>query len=136
MKRGLFTRALITVGLLCVATLVEGADWVLIGKSKDGNLSISVDKESIDQVSEDIVRSCQRFSYVKPILLNNSQKPVTKIVAYREWDCDGEKYNNLQVTFYYVDGTKETETYKYALWHHIKQSTPESNLFEYVCTQE
>ncbi len=136
MKRGLSIIALITVGVLCLSTLSEGADWVLIGKTKDGNLSISIDKESINQVSEDIVKSCQKFTYTKPLLLNGSQKPITVMIACREWHCDDAKYNNLRVTFYYVDGTNEIETYKYALWHFVKQGTPEGDLYEYVCTQE
>ena len=34
------------------------------------------------------------------------------------------------------DGTKETETYKYALWHLVKQGTPDGDLYEYLCGQE
>ena len=136
MKKGFFIIMLPILCLLFLSNSSDGADWILVGKSQDGNVSISIDKESIGQTSGDIVKSCQKFSYVKPIFLNNPQKPVSALVAYREWDCSGEKYNDMQVTFYFVDGTKETETYKFALWHYIKQGTPEGDLYDYVCNQE
>jgi hypothetical protein len=113
-----------------------GVDWKFVGKSADGNVSMSVDINSIKWVSEDIVRCCQEFSYVRPKLLNASQKPVRKVVAYRDWNCGEETYNDLKVTFYYADGTKDTENYKYALWHQIKQNSPEEDLHDYVCTRE
>jgi hypothetical protein len=112
------------------------ADWKLIGKSADGNVSVSVDVDSVKWVSEDVVRSCQKFVYAKPKLLNASQKPIREVVAYREWNCGEETYNELKVTFCYADGTKETEHYKYALWHQIKQNSPEDDLHDYVCSHE
>jgi hypothetical protein len=135
-KKDFFVTALLAIGLLCLSPLTEGADWIPVGKSKDGNLSIAIDKESISHVSEDIVRSCQRFSYAKPTLSSNSKKPITKLVACREWDCDNAKYNNLQITFHYADGTTDTETYKYPLWHYIKEGTPDRDLSDYVCSEE
>ena len=136
MKKGFFIITLSVLCLLFLSDLSNGAEWVLVGKSQDGNTSVSIDKESISQTYGDIVKSCQKFSYVKPIFLNNPRKPVSALIAYREWDCSGEKYNDLQVTFCYADGTKETETYKYALWHYIKQGTSEGDLYDYVCNQE
>lgn len=122
--------------LLLMSQLAWGANWKFVGKSADGNVSVSVDVDSIKWVSEDIVRSCQKFSYAKPKLLNAAQKPVREVVAYREWNCAEETYNDLKVTFCYADGTKETENYKYALWHQIKQNSPEDDLHDYVCSHE
>ncbi len=136
MEKRLFITTLFILSLLFLSDFSNGSDWIFVGKSQDGNMSAYIEKESITQTSGDIVKSCQKFSYVKPIFLNNPRKPVSAFVAYREWDCAGEKYNDLQVTFCYADGTKETETYKYALWHYVKQGTPEGDLYDYVCNQE
>lgn len=135
-RKVLSTMALFIPCLLFLSNMAEGADWKFVGKSADGNVSVSVDTDSIKWVSEDIVRSCQKFSYAKPKLLNTAQKPISEVVAYREWNCSEETYNDLKVTFYYADGAKETENYKYALWHQIKQNSPEDDLHDYVCNHE
>jgi hypothetical protein len=135
-NRVLSMMALSVICLLFLANPAVGTDWRFVGKSADGNVSVSVDVDSIKWVSEDIVRCFQKFSYAKPKLLNTSQKPVTKVIAYRDWNCGEETYNDLKVIFYYSDGTKGAETYKYALWHQIKQNSPEDDLHEYVCTYE
>jgi hypothetical protein len=136
MGKGLLITILFILGFLFLSDPSRATDWVLVGKSEDGNMSAFIDKESISQTSGDIIKCRQKFSYVKPIFLNNPRKPVKTLIAYREWDCSGEKYNDLQVTFCYSDGAKETETYEYALWHYFKQGTLESDLYDYVCNQE
>jgi hypothetical protein len=136
--KGLLITILSVLGLVFLSDLSNAADWVLVGKSRDGNMSAYLDKESITQTAGDIIRCRQKFSYVKPIFLSNPKPktPVTTLIAYREWDCSGEKYNDLQVTFCYANGSKETETYEYALWHYFKQGSVESDLYDYVCNQE
>jgi hypothetical protein len=124
----------LTLWLLSLSGLAGGGDWTLIEKTPEGNMSVFIDKESIIQLSEDIVKSCQKFSYLKPFVFGNTGKFVSAIVVCREWNCDEAKYNNLQMTFCYADGTKETETYQYALWRYVKHNSPEGDLFEYVCT--
>jgi hypothetical protein len=113
-KRVLSMMALSVMCLIFMSNPAAGTDWRFVAKSADGNVSVSVDMDSIKWVSEDMVRCCQKFSYAKPKLLNTSQKPVRKVIAYRDWNCGEETYNDLKVTFYYSDGTKGTETYKYA----------------------
>jgi hypothetical protein len=136
MTKGLLIVTLFSLCSLFPSISAAGGNWVFIEKSRDGNMSAFIDKESIIQISEDIVKSCQKFSYVKPVFLNHQKKPVSAAIACREWDCDEAKYNNLQLTFYYADGTKETETYQYALWQYVKHSSPDRDLFEYVCTSD
>jgi hypothetical protein len=137
-EKVLFIAILFVVSLVCLPERSNAADWVLVGKSQDGNMSAFIDRDSIIQTSGDIVKCRQKFSYAKPIFLNNPKpkRPVRTLIAYREWDCSGEKYNDLQVTFCYANGTNETETYEYALWHYIKQGSVESDLFDYVCNQD
>ena len=138
MKRFIFL-SIVVLFLPCLFLLsnqARGADWRLVVKSTGGNVSVSVDNSSVRWVSEDIVKSCQRFSYARPRLLNSAQKPVKEIVAYREWNCSEDTYNDVKVTFCYADGTKETENYKYALWHQVKQNSPEDYLQDYVCGHE
>jgi Surface-adhesin protein E len=135
-RKVISTAVLFVLCLLLISKPACGADWKFIGKSADGNVSVSVDVDSIKWVSEDIVRSSQKFVYAKPKLLNASQKPIREVVAYREWNCGEETYNDLKITFCYADGTKETENYKYALWHQIKQNSPEDDLHDYVCNHE
>jgi len=136
MKNGLLILTLFALCSLFPSSSAAGANWTFIEKSKDGNMSTFIDKESITQISEDIVKSCQKFSYTKPTLFNHQKRRVSAVIACREWDCDAAKYNNLQLTFYYLDGTKETETYEYALWHYVRNSSPERGLLEYVCTTD
>jgi hypothetical protein len=124
----------LTLWSLSLSGIAGGGDWTFIEKSREGTVSVFIDKESIIQISEDIVKSCQKFSYLKPIVLGNTKKLVSAIIICREWNCDEAKYNNLQLTFCYTDGTKETETYQYALWHYVRPNSPEGDLFEYVCT--
>jgi hypothetical protein len=121
--------------LLPSLNFANGADWVLIGKSKDGNKYLFIDHESVRQKTENVVTSCAKYSYVNPILFDQIKKPVIEIVADQEWDCDEEKYNNLQLTFYHTDGTNETETYKEPLWHYVRPDTLESDFCEYLCNQ-
>jgi Surface-adhesin protein E len=129
--------------LICIIMLIliplisfnfaSGADWILIGKSKDGNKSVFVDKESILQISEGIVTSCQKYVYVKPILFDQVKKPVTEVIVKQEWNCDEEKYNNLKLTLLYIDSKRETETYAEALWHYVEPDTLEDDVCDYVC---
>jgi len=135
-KNVISTAVLFILCMFLMSKQAGGADWKFVEKSADGNVSVSVDVDSIKWISEDIVRSWQKFLYAKPKLLNASQKPVREVVAYREWNCAEETYNDLKVTFCYADGRKETENYKYALWHQIKQNSPEDDLHDYVCSHE
>ena len=136
MKKGSSIITLLTIGLLCLSNLSEGANWKLVGRSKDGNMSVSIDNDSIRQVSENIVRACQKSSYVKPKLSDAFKKTITEVLTCRQWDCDEEKYNDLQMTVRFIDGTEKTEKYEYALWHFIKQDSPEHDLYDYLCNQE
>ena len=126
---------MIILNLLISLNFASGADWIFIGKSKDGNKYCFIDQESVRQKDENIITSCQKYSYVNPILFDQIKKPVTEMVMHQEWDCDEEKYNNLQITFYFTDGTKGTETYTEALWHYVKPDTLEYDMCEYVCNQ-
>lgn len=136
MKTGLSIITLLTIGLLCLSNLSEGANWKLVGRSKDGNMSVSIDNDSIRQVSDNIVRACQKSLYVKPKLCDAFKKPITEVLICRQWDCDEEKYNDLQTTFHFIDGTEKTEKYEYALWHLIKQDSLEHDLYDYLCNRE
>ncbi len=126
----------LTIGLLWLSNLSEGANWKLVGRSKDGNMSVSIDNDSIRQVSDNVVRACQKSSYIKPKLSNASQKPIIEVLICRQWDCDEERYNDRQITFRFIDGTAKTEKYEYTLWHYIKQGANERDLYDYVCNQE
>jgi len=134
MKKLIYIMMSILISLSSL-NFANGAEWVLIGKSKDGNKSVFIDSESIRQNAENIVTSCQKYSYVDPIFFDQIKKPVTEMIVNQAWDCDEEKYNNLQLTLLYVDGKKETEIYTEALWHFVKPDTLESDVCEYVCNQ-
>lgn len=136
MKKGASVITLLTIGLLCLSNLSEGANWKLVGRSKDGNKSVSIDNDSIRQVSDNIVTACQKSSYVKPKVSDAFKKTITEVLICRQWDCEEEKYNDLQMTFHFIDGTEKTEKYEYALWHFIKQDSLEHDLYDYVCNQE
>lgn len=99
-------------------------------------MSVSIDSDSIRQISDDIVSACQKSSYVKPKLSGAFKKPISEVLICRQWDCDKERYNDLKITFRFIDGTEKTEEYDYTLWHHIKQGAHELDLFEYVCNKE
>jgi hypothetical protein len=135
-KKGSSIITLLTIGLLCLSNPSEGANWKLVGRSKDGNMSVSIDNDSIRQGSDNIVRACQKSSYVKPKLSDAFKKPITEVFICRQWDCDEERYNDRQITFRFIDGTEKTEKYEYTLWHHIKQGSNEGDLYDYVCNQE
>ena len=135
-RRGSIAAILFLLSLLALPDEAKAAQWTYLAKSQDGNMAIFIDRDSIRQVSENVVKSCQKFTYAKPALISSQNKSVTEIVACRQWDCVEEKYNNLQVIFHFIDGTKETETYKFALWHYIKQDTPEYDLYDFVCNQD
>jgi hypothetical protein len=135
-RKGLTEAILFLFCLLALSDEAKAVQWIYLAKAQDGNMSVFIDRDSILQVSENVVKSCQKFAYAKPILISTQNKSITQIVACRQWDCVEEKYNNLQVTFHFIDGTKETETYKFALWHYIKQDTPEYDLYDFVCNQD
>lgn len=115
-----------------VAAITEGADWVLI-TSSDGGDKIYVDEESIRHNSSNTIKVWEKHvpegsTFEKPI---NSKK-VTRLLIYREYDCDRGRKRRLQLHFYFEDGTNQNYLGLHE-WSYIVPDTVAEKIIQYVC---
>ena len=118
--------------LFFVAAITEGADWVLI-TSSDGGDKIYVDEESIRRNSSNTIKVWEKHvpegsTFEKPF---NSKK-VTRLLIYREYDCDQGRKRRLQIHFYFEDGTNQNYPGLHE-WSYIVPGTVAEEIIQYVC---
>lgn len=113
-----------------VSTIAEGAEWKLISRSEDQNISVFVDNENIKHISENIIRAWVKMLLKEAVPINS--KYATYTLGYEEHDCITRKIKLLQLTFYYTDGTNDNANPKEE-WVDIKPDTIQSAVHKFLC---
>ena len=139
MRKRILKLFLFICSLLVVSTSAEGTDWMLITKSKDGNQSVFIDKESIRRTSrladKDIIRVWGKIVYKEPEPYNS--KYISYSLKHYEWYCDVKSLRIIQLFYYYTDGTNEPEfDPKLRQWNKVESDTIEGVLYKYLCEKD
>ena len=125
--------------LLVLSTSAEGKDWIPITKSKNGNQSVFIDKESIRRTSrladKDIIRVWGKIVYKEPEPYNS--KYISYSLTHYEWYCDEKSLRIIQLLHYYTDGTNEPEfDPKLRQWTKVESDTIEDVTYKYLCLKD
>jgi len=133
--RGSFIIFLLSIGLLLLSVSAEGANWELITRSKDSNVSVFIDTDSIRHISKRVVRAWTKFIFIKP--KPSDSKELVEALAYEEHDCAEIKKHDLQITFKHSDGTSDSMTNPNPAkdWSYITPDTLQSAVHDYLCKQ-
>lgn len=126
------TFIMIVFGLFFAVSITEGADWVLISLSNTDD-KIYIDKESIKHNSKNTIIVWEKHvpkgsTFEKPF---NSKK-VTRLLVYREYDCDHKMKRKLQSNFYFEDGSKQ-EYQSPDEWSYVIPETVAEAIIQYLC---
>jgi hypothetical protein len=118
--------------LFFVTTIAEGVDWVLITLSGGGD-KIYIDEESIKHNSKNTIKVWEKHvptgsTFEKPF---NSKK-VTQLLIYREYDCDQERKRQLQLNFYFEDGSKQ-EFQSPDEWSYVIPDSVAEAIIKHLC---
>jgi len=118
--------------LFFFVSITEAADWVLITLSNSGD-KIYIDKESIKHNSKNTFKVWEKHlpegsTFEKPF---NSKK-VTRLLVYREYDCDQKMKRKLQSNFYFEDGSKQ-EYQSPDEWSYVIPETVAEAILQYLC---
>ena len=129
------TLIMIVVVLCFAITIAEAADWVLITSSNDGD-KIYIDQESIKHNSTNTIKVWEKHvpegsTFEKPF---NSKK-VTRLLVYREYDCEQKRKRKLQSDFYFEDGSKQ-EYQGPDEWSYVIPETVAEIIIQYLCKNE
>jgi hypothetical protein len=139
MRKRIVIIFLVICSIVVASISAEGTDWIPITKSKDGNQSVFIDKESIRSSSrhadKDIIRVWVKIVYKKPEPYNS--KYISYSLKNYEWFC-GEKWLRIiQLLHYYTDGTNEPEfDAKLRQWNKVESGTTEDVIYKYLCEKD
>lgn len=118
--------------LFFVTTIAEGADWVLITLSNSGD-KIYIDEASIKHSSKNTIKVWEKHvpegsTFEKPF----NSKRVTQLLIYREYDCDQGRKRQLQLNFYFEDGSKQ-EFQSPDEWSYVIPDSVADEIIKYLC---
>jgi hypothetical protein len=116
--------------LFFLPVLAEAVNWKLIAKSKNGNMSIFIDNESIRHISKTIVRARVKLSFEKMEPMKS--KYIKEVINYREDSCSEKKRRSIKSSFYYSDGTIDTSK---GQWQYIAPGTIDYVVHDYLCNK-
>lgn len=123
---------LLTVVFSVVSTIAEGAEWKLISKSEDENISVFVDNESIKHISKNSVTVWVKMLFKEPVQIKTKQsKYAIYSLGHEEHDCSVRKIKLLQLTFYYTDSTNDN-AYPLEV-HEVIPGTIQATTHDYLC---
>jgi hypothetical protein len=126
---------LVTSFCLVYSSVAEGVNWARIGESEDG-IILSVDAESKENVSADLVRIRTKFELTRPKPDGSKRwSNISYYTYYNEFDCKEGKYRVLQMSYYFTDGTTQTANAEDASrWNHVRPGEVfEGGLYKFVC---
>ncbi len=124
MNRVLSSAALL--GLFLISAAAQGADWKSIAKERSDDPEVLVDTESIERVSEDVVKARVKYSYSKPRSFDS--KYIRELVVCNEYHCKERKCRILWSEGHFTDGTQEADASERE--GHI---LPGDAVYEYLC---
>jgi hypothetical protein len=139
MRKRILKLFLFICSIVVVSTSAEGTDWIPITKSKDGNQSVFIDKESIRRTSrladKDIIRVWGKIVYKQPEPYNS--KYISYSLKHYEWYCDEKSLRIIQLFYYYTDGTNESEfDPKLRQWNKVESDAIEDVIYKYLCDKD
>ena len=105
MNKALLSFAL---GLSLVSVIAEGADWKSITGNGSEDVDISVDQESIEHISDDVVRARIKYVYSKPRSFDSGF--IKELVVHNEYHCRERKCKILRSEGHFTDGTQKTDS--------------------------
>lgn len=132
----------VLTGLFLTASAVEGADWKLITQDEDHKYLLLVDQESMEPVSDSIVRAGVKYEYTKTFsgtreydcMKCSPKKNVLHTIFLEEFDCTKRKVRILELTEYYTDAVPYTE-HRDTAWRPAAPDSADEKLISYICTQ-
>lgn len=139
MRKGILKLSLFIFTLVILSTSAQGADWILITKSKDGNQSVFIDKESIRRTprhaEKDIIRVGVKIIYKEPEPYNS--KNISYSLRHYELYCNEKSLRIIQLFHYYTDGTNEPEfDPRSRQWSKFEPDTIEDAIYKYLCEKD
>jgi hypothetical protein len=134
----------IIIGIvLPLLTTVSGAeDWSYLAQDKDKKMSLHIDKDSREIVSENILRAWVKYQYQQHFkgkreydcMKCTPEKLLSYTIAHKEFDCKEKTSRFLQIAEYYTDQTMRTEPLV-STWKDAQPESAEEYLINYVCAQ-
>ena len=105
---------------------------MLITLSNDSD-KIYIDEESIKHNSNNKVKVWEKHvpegsTFEKPF----NAKKVTQLLILREYDCDQGRKRQVQLNFYFEDGTKQ-EYQSTDEWSYVVPDTVADEIMKYIC---
>jgi hypothetical protein len=132
----------IMIGIvLPLLTTVSGAEvWSSLAQDKDKKMSLHIDKDSREIVSENILRAWVKYQYQQHFkgkreydcMKCTPEKLLSYTIAYKEFDCKEKTSRFLQIAEYYTDQTVRTEQLVSA-WKDAQPESAEEYLINYIC---
>jgi hypothetical protein len=119
---------LVSLFLICLSA-AEAADWKLISESEDGNMSLSVDEESIQVSSNGLMRAWLKLANKEPEHVES--KRISSYLDYREFNCAERRARSLKTIYYYTDGTNESSDEDQ--WLYVTPDSVQDGIYGYVC---
>lgn len=132
---------LILIDLFLCAALADAENWILI-KQKQENLYLLVDKDSIEHVSDGIVRSTIKYDYRKTYSGKRAydcrkcsiKKILSHTILIEEFDCNERKIKKLELTEHYIDKAPYYERMTED-WTSASAESIDEILINYICTR-
>ncbi|HET6515357.1 MAG TPA: surface-adhesin E family protein [Thermodesulfovibrionales bacterium] len=98
----------ITIVLSLISGSAKGADWTLITKDPSADVALSIDRESIERISETVMRVRMKYEYAEPRKFDG--KYIKELLVCNEYDCGKDTYRILWSEGYFTDGTHQEDT--------------------------
>jgi Surface-adhesin protein E len=119
------------VGLFLPSCRAKETQWILI--KDDPSLNLSVEKNSIERVSRDLVRAWVTFEFKAPKATR--YKTIRKALSHDEIDCAKRTLRIMKATFYFTDGTSRSLPEKLAVAG-ITPGSPGEFEYNYLCKKQ
>jgi hypothetical protein len=137
MKRAIL---FISIGLFLLAVTVEGANWKLITQKQEKDFYLLVDQESIERISDSIVKAWVKYEHRKSLDKKRGydckkcspEKTLLYTIISKEFDCHEIKSRDLELTEYYMDAAPYSEKTG-NVWKNAAQDSIDGILLHYIC---
>jgi hypothetical protein len=118
---------MIILNLVLVPGLMEAADWTPVMKGPAEDVVVSVDRESIERNTDNVVRAWIKYRYSKPKPFDSGD--IKELRVNNEYDCKNAKKYKIHLSVAYLtDGTVQADSSErqgYIL--------PDDATFNYLC---
>jgi hypothetical protein len=117
-------------------------DWTQLRRGADKNMSLHIDRDSVEVVSENLLRAWVKYQYQQHFkgkreyncMKCTPEKLLSHVLAHKEFDCGKRKSRFLWIVEYYSDKSFESEQLDDP-WKIARRGSEEENLINYFCSQ-